>query len=93
LRYLAHREGLKIRLTASPLYAADRVAWLAGNEMAFSGRAGYINKYKRYWLRLSPLGEGILLFYNVESGQTVFTVGFILGSSFLGLKITPRGVS
>jgi hypothetical protein len=41
LRDLAHQEGLKIRLTASPLYAADRVAWLAGNEIAFSSRAGY----------------------------------------------------
>jgi hypothetical protein len=39
--HLAHQEGLKIRLTASPLYAADRVAWLAGNEIAFSSRAGY----------------------------------------------------
>src|ERR1700733_2566813 len=56
LRNLAHQEGLKIRFTSGPLYAADRVSGLASNEIALSSRAGY---FKLALLALQSFGNVI----------------------------------
>lgn len=41
LSYLAHEEGLQVRLRTGPLQADNRVSGLARNEIALSGGAGY----------------------------------------------------
>src|SRR5258706_13853820 len=56
LRHLADKEGLKVRLIASPLQAYDGVPRLARHEVAFSGWAGY---FKLAVLALQSLGNVI----------------------------------